>query len=60
VIQLEKAYTIVRLNEHASPGLTRFEDVKAGLQKELHDKKANQLRAELDKKLHENAKVETL
>jgi hypothetical protein len=26
----------------------------------LHDKKANQLRAELDKKLHENAKVETL
>ena len=51
VIQLEKAYTIVRLNEHAAAGMTRFEDVKAGLQKELHDKKANQLRAELDKKL---------
>ena len=60
VIQLEQAYTIVRLNEHAPAGMTRFEDVKAGLQKELHDKKANQLRAELDKKLHENAKVETL
>jgi hypothetical protein len=34
--------------------------VKAQLEKELPETRKNQLRAELDKKLRENAKVEVL
>jgi len=60
VIQIEQAYTIVRLDEHTPAGRAKFEDVKDELQKELPQTKKNQLRAELDKKLRENAKVEVL
>ncbi len=58
VIQIEQAYTIVRLDEHAAAGTTKFEDVKAQLEKELKQKKQEQLRAALDKKLRQNATVE--
>jgi parvulin-like peptidyl-prolyl isomerase len=58
VIQVEKIYTIVRLGEHTPAGEAKFEDVKAQLKKELPQARNNQLRAELDKKLHENAKIE--
>ncbi len=60
LIQLEQAYTIVRLQAHTQAGQTRFEEVKAQLLKELHDAKKNQLRAALDQKLRQNAKVEEL
>ena len=60
VIQVEQAYTIVRLNEHAHAGKAKFEEVKAQLEKELTLSKSNQLRAALDKKLRENAKIEEL
>lgn len=60
LIQLDQAYTIVRLNQHIQPGKARFEDVKASLQKELQRKKTEQLRAALDKRLRKNAKVEEL
>ena len=60
VIQLDQAYTIVRLGEHTAAGETKFEDVKAQLEKELQQNKTNQLRSALDKKLRENAKIEVL
>ena len=60
LIQLEQAYTIVRLQAHTQAGQTKFEQVKAQLLKELHDAKMNQLRAALDQKLRQNAKIEEL
>ncbi len=60
VIQVEQAYTIVRLNQHILAGKAKFEDVKDPLRKELKQKKTEQLRAALDKKLRQNAKIETL
>ena len=60
VIQIEQAYTIVRLQQHTPAGKAKFEDVKAQLEKELPQSKKNQLRAALDKKLRQNAKIEEL
>lgn len=60
VIQIEQAYTIVRLQEHTPAGKTKFEAVRGQIQKDLHQAKQNQLRAALDKKLRQNAKVEEL
>ena len=60
LIQIEQAITIVRLKEHTPAGKQQFEDVKAQLSKELKQSKTNQLREALDKKLRQNAKIETL
>jgi len=60
LIQVEQAYTIVRLNKHTLAGTQKFEDVKNQIRKELKDKKVNQLRAALDKRLRQKAKIETL
>ena len=58
LIQLDNAYTIVRLNEHLAAGQTRFMEVRAQLEKELQQTKRNQLRAALDRDLRQKAKVE--
>jgi peptidyl-prolyl cis-trans isomerase SurA len=60
LIQIEQAYTIVRLREHTPAGKAKFEDVQAQLKKELPQTKRNQLRAALDKKLRQNAKIEEM
>jgi peptidyl-prolyl cis-trans isomerase SurA len=60
VLQVDQAYTIVRLQAHTPAGKTRFEDVKAQLGKELQQNKTNQIRAALDKKLRQNAKIEEM
>ncbi len=60
VIQIEQAYTIVRLQVHAQAGKIKFDEVKVSLEKELHQSKRNQLRAALDKKLRQSAKIEDL
>ena len=60
VIQIQEAYTILRLNVHTPAGKTKFEDVKAQIEKDLQQTKTNQLRSELDKKLSQNAKIEEL
>ncbi len=60
LIQLDQAYTIVHLEQHTPAGMAKFEDVKAQLEKELPQSKKNRIRAELDKKLQVNAKVEML
>jgi parvulin-like peptidyl-prolyl isomerase len=60
VIQIDQAYTIVRLGDHTPAGKAKFEEVKAQLEQELQKKKENDLRAALDKKLRQNAKIEEL
>ena len=60
IIQIEQAYTIVRLNQHIPAGKMKFEGVKDSLQKELQQKKLNAVRAALDQRLHKGAKVEVL
>jgi len=60
VIQIQQAYTIVRLNEHTLAGKMKFEAVKTQLKNELQKSKANQLRAALDQKLRQNAKIQEM
>jgi parvulin-like peptidyl-prolyl isomerase len=60
VIQIEQAYTIVRLNTHALAKKQTFDEVKSGLRTELKKEKYEKLRAGLDKRLRANAKVEVL
>lgn len=58
LIQLDQAFTIVRLNEYLPAGQTSFEEAKAQLAKELQQTKRNQLRAALDRQLRQKAKIE--
>ena len=60
IIQLEQAYTIVRMNAHVVAGKTKFEDVKDALKVELQKRKLEETRANLDKRLRKAAKVEEL
>lgn len=60
LIQLDQAYTIVRLNQHTPAGRTPFLEVRTQLQKELHEKKRNQLRAAFNSKLRASATVEEM
>ena len=60
LIQIDQAYTIVRLQAHTPAGRTKFEEVKAQLAKDLKEGKRNKLRMALDAKLHQTAKVEEL
>ena len=60
VIQIEQAFTIIRLNAHTKAGKKTFEEVRAPLAKELQQKKTNQLRNDLDKQLRQNAKIDEL
>lgn len=60
IIQVEQAYTILRLNTHIPAGKQSFEQVKSGLRTELEKTKYEALREALDKKLSARAKVEVL
>jgi len=60
LIQIDQAYTIVRLQAHTPAGQTKFEEVKAELAKSLKEGKRNKLRMVLDSKLHQNARIEEL
>ena len=60
LIQMDQAYTIVRLKEHTPAGKIKFAEVKAQIQKDLQQSKNNQLRSALDQKLKQNAKIEEL
>jgi peptidyl-prolyl cis-trans isomerase C len=60
IIKVEQIYTIVRLNKHIPAGKQKFADVQGQIKKEVEQAKTNQLRAALDKKLRQNAKVEVL
>jgi len=60
VIQVGQIYTIVRLGAHTPAGEAKFETVKAQLEKELPETRKNEIRAALDKKLRQNAKIEEM
>jgi parvulin-like peptidyl-prolyl isomerase len=60
LIQLGNAFTIIRLNAHTPVGRTKFEEVKADLTKKLQQQKTEHLRVSLDKRLHQNAKIQEL
>lgn len=60
IIQIEQAYTIIRLNTRTPAGKKSFEQVKSELRIELQKSKYEQLRVALDKRLRANAKVELL
>ncbi|MGA7461857.1 MAG: peptidylprolyl isomerase [Candidatus Korobacteraceae bacterium] len=60
LIQVGQFYVIFRMNKHIPAGKTPFDQVKAPLRKELQKEKTNQVRADFDKRLRQNAKVETL
>ena len=60
ILQVENSYTIVRLNKHIPAGKKKFEDEKEQLIKQLEKTKTNQVRANLDKKLKQKAKIEVL
>ena len=61
LIQLDQAFTILRLNEHILAGKEKLDaTLQSALTQELQKNKDNQLRAALDKKLRQGAKVEML
>ena len=60
LIQIEQAYTIVRLNAHTPAGKIAFEQVKDKLRTDMQKAKYEQLRVALDKRLRANANVEIL
>jgi peptidyl-prolyl cis-trans isomerase SurA len=57
-IQIESAYTIIRLNAHGAPKKKTLEEVKAALKIDLQKNKYEKLRSSLDKQLRAKAKIE--
>jgi parvulin-like peptidyl-prolyl isomerase len=60
LVPLGTAYTIIRLISHTAAGRTSFLTAKAELMSNLHKEKYERLRVELDKQLHQNAKIQVL
>jgi parvulin-like peptidyl-prolyl isomerase len=60
LLQFGSFYTFFRLNAHTPAGKVPFEAVKDRLRKDMEKDKYERLRAGLDKKLRESAKVEEL
>jgi hypothetical protein len=60
LIQLGPAYTLFRLNARTPAGVTPFAEVKVKLMNDMQKSKTEQLRAALDKKLRETARIEVL
>ncbi len=60
LIQVGNIYTILRLDAHTPAGHRKFDDVKKALAQQLEQKKRNDLRVALDKKLRADAKIEMM
>jgi parvulin-like peptidyl-prolyl isomerase len=60
LIQIEQAFTIVRLNAHTAARKLSYEEVKTQLRSDLQKSKYEKLRANLDKQLRAKSKVEIL
>jgi len=60
LIPLGTAWTIIRVGAHTPPGKSAFAEVKAKLMENLQKQKYEQLRVELDKRLHQNAQIQEL
>ncbi len=60
LIQVDRIYTVVRMNAHVPAGMQKFADMKVSLRKNMQKAKSEQLRGDLGKKLRKNAKIEEL
>jgi peptidyl-prolyl cis-trans isomerase SurA len=60
LIQIESAYTIIRLNAHTSARKKSLEEVKADLKVELQKNKYEKLRSRLAQQLRGKAKIEVV
>ena len=60
LIQIETAYTIIRLNTHSPAHKQSFAEVKGQLQTDLQKQKYEQLRSSLAKQLRAKAKIEVV
>jgi parvulin-like peptidyl-prolyl isomerase len=60
LIQIDRVFTIVRLNNRLPAGVRPFADVKDALQRHLQKQKVERLRAGLNERLRKNAKIEEL
>jgi peptidyl-prolyl cis-trans isomerase C len=60
LIQVQNAYTIIRLNAHNQPSKLSFEQVRRPLQEELQKEKYEKLRSSLAKQLRAKAKIEVV
>jgi parvulin-like peptidyl-prolyl isomerase len=60
LIQIQQAYTILRLDAYTPAMKKSFDQVKSQLRTELQKQKYERLRADLDKRLRAGARVETL
>jgi len=58
LVQIESAYTIIRLNAHNIATKRSFEEVKADLKVELQKSKYEKLRSNLAKQLRSKAKIQ--
>jgi peptidyl-prolyl cis-trans isomerase SurA len=60
LIQLDRTFTIFRLNAHVMPGIKKFDEVKAQLMKDLQKDKEDNLRIALNTRMRKISKVEIL
>jgi peptidyl-prolyl cis-trans isomerase SurA len=60
IIQVDTGLTIIKVSKHIMPGKEKFETVEPDLRKEMQKLKVEQLRAALNKQLHDKAKIEVL
>jgi peptidyl-prolyl cis-trans isomerase C len=60
LIQIDNAFTIVRLEGRTPAGTTPFTEVKSKLVVDMQKEKTQQLRAALGQKLRKNATIETM
>lgn len=58
LIQIESAYTIIRLNAHTPARKKSLQEVRTDLKTELQKSKYEKLRSALDKQLRANAKIQ--
>lgn len=58
IIQIERVFTIVRLNKHVPAGMKDFAEVKDALRQQLQRNNVEKLRAELNRHLHKGARIE--
>jgi parvulin-like peptidyl-prolyl isomerase len=60
LIQIESAYTIIRLNAHTAPRKKPLTEVKAEVKTDLQKSKYEKLRSNLAKQLRAKAKIEVV
>lgn len=60
VVQVEQAFTVIRLNAHSEAHLEKYSEVRDRLRGELRQNKVEKLRSGWNQQLRKNAKIEEL